>query len=118
MNTHKIKKFQELSDDIKDPEMLELENGVVKSKSSDKFEIESIIDVFMDPKDLPVSEANQIAFSPDLSNKEVKRGDTIYITAMVKKQGHSFSSPATQAVIKLRIIDIYHGLAYLNKVIR
>jgi hypothetical protein len=118
MKTRKIKKFQELSNDIKDPEILELEDGIVKSKSSDKFEIESIIDVFMDHKDLPFYEANQIGFSPDLSNREVKRGDTIYITALVKKKGNSFSSPATQAVIKVRVIDIYHGLAYLNKVIK
>jgi len=117
MNTRKIKKFQELSDDIKDPELLELEDGIVKSKSSDKYEIESIIDVFMDPKDIPISETN-VAFSPALGNKEVKRGDTVYITALVRKDGHSFSSPATQAVIKLRVLDIYHGLAYLNKVIK
>jgi len=36
---------------------------------------------------------------------------------MIKKPGHSMTSPATQAVIKLRIVDIYQGLSYLNKVI-
>jgi hypothetical protein len=36
---------------------------------------------------------------------------------MIKKAGHSMTSPATQAVLKLRIVDIYQGLSYLSKVI-
>ncbi len=118
MSTHKIKKFQELSDDIEKVDILEIKDGEIKSKSSDKFEIESIIDVFSDPKDLPLQESGLVAMNADLANKEVKRGDTVYITAMVRKQGHSMSSPASQAVIKLRVIYIYHGLSYLNKLIK
>ena len=118
MSTHKIKKFKELSTDIEKPEILEIEDGEIKAKSSDKFEIESIIDVFTDPKDLPLQESGLVAMNADLTNKGVKRGDTIYITAMIKKEGHSMSTPASQAVIKLRVIDIYHGLSYLNKLIK
>jgi len=110
MKNAKIKKFDELSKDIEDKE-LEININDIKSG---KFEIESIIDVFQDPKDI---KENFIGLQSDLTKKEVKRGDTIYITAMIKKSGHSMSSPATQAVIKLRVIDIYNGLSYLNKVI-
>lgn len=117
MKTQKIKKFQELSDDI-EKEVLDLEDVQIKSKSNQTFEIESIIDVFADPKDLPLTESGLVAMNADLSNKDIKRGDTVYITAMVRKEGQSFSSPATQAVIKLRIVDIYHGLAYLNKIMK
>lgn len=117
MKTQKIKKFQELSDDI-EKEVLDLKDGEIKSKSNDKFEIESVIDVFTDPKDLPLTESGLVAINADLSNKDIKRGDVVYITAMVRKEGQSFSSPSTQAVIKLRIVDIYHGLSYLNKIMK
>lgn len=117
MKTQKIKKFQELSDDI-EKEVLDLKDGEIKSKLNQKFEIESVIDVFTDPKDLPLTESGLVAMNADLSNKNIKRGDTVYITAMVKKEGQSFSSPSTQAVIKLRIVDIYHGLSYLNKIMK
>ena len=113
MGNAKIKKFDELSNDI---ESIDLEMDIEKIKSGG-FEIESIIDVFHDPKDIEIKENNIIGIPSDLSKKELKRGDTIYITALIKKKGMSFSAPATQAVLKVRIVDIYHGLAYLNKVL-
>jgi hypothetical protein len=110
MSDTKIKKFKELSQDVEKKE-LEIEFSRVKSG---EFEIESIIDVFHDPKDI---KENFIGMQSDLSKKDLKRGDVIYITAMIKKAGHSMTSPATQAVLKLRIVDIYQGLSYLSKVI-
>jgi hypothetical protein len=112
MAASKIKKFDELSKDIEDKD---LEMDIEKLKKGG-FEIESIIDVFHDPKDIEIKE-NIIGIPSDLSKKELSRGDTIYITALIKKKGVSFSSPATQAVLKVRIVDIYHGLSYLNKVL-
>lgn len=110
MKDIKIKKFTELSKDI-EQNMLEVD---IESLKSGEFEIESIIDVFHDPKDI---KENYLSIQSDLTKKDVKRGDLIYITAMIKKPGHSMTSPATQAVLKLRIVDIYQGLSYLNKVI-
>lgn len=97
-----------------DLDNLEIEPEVIK----DEIEIIEIIDIFNDPKDLPqTNEGGVFGIDTDLSNKELKRGDTIYITAMIKKKGQSFTSPATQSVLKVRIVDIYNGLSYLNKVI-
>lgn len=110
MKDTKIQKFDELSDDI-DSKDLEVDFEKVKSG---EIEIESVIDVFMDPKDI---KENYVGLNYDLTKKELKRGDTFYITAMIRKKGSSFSSPASQAVIKVRIIDIYNGLSYLNRVI-
>ena len=110
MSDTKIKKFKDLSEDI-EKKKLEIEFSKIESG---EFEIESIIDVFHDPKDI---KENFVGLQSDLTKKEVKRGDTIYITAMIKKPGHSMTSPATQAVIKVRFVDIYQGLSYLNKVI-
>jgi hypothetical protein len=110
MKGRKIKKFDELSVDI---EVEELDIDIDKLK---EFEIESIIDIFQGPEKDQIKE-NIIGVPSSLTNKEVKRGDLIYITAMIRKPGQSFTSPATQAVIKLRVVDIYQGLSYLNKVI-
>lgn len=114
MKRSKIKKFNELSDDLKN-DIFEIESEI---KGGDKFEIESIIDIFLEPPtEEKISESGMIAFNADLTNKEVKRGDVVYITAMIKKPGSSYTSPASQAILKMRIIDIYHGLSYLNKFI-
>ena len=106
----KIKKYDELSSDIKDSN---LESDIEKLKG--EYQIEEILDIFTDPNDIPVQEG-AIGINTDLSVKEVKRGDTIWITALLRKTGHSFTSPAVQGVIKLRVVDIYYGLQYLNKV--
>lgn len=108
---NKIKKYDELSSDI---EKIELQSEI--EKMTGEYHIEEILDIFTDPSDIPVVEG-AIGINTDLSVKDVKRGDTIWITALLKKQGHSYTSPAVQGVIKLRIIDIYYGLQYLNKVI-
>lgn len=108
---NKIKKYDELSSDIKDDK---LKDEIVKLTG--EYQIEEILDIFLDPKDIPVVEG-AIGVNTDLSVKEVKRGEYIWITALLKKNGHSFNSPAVQGVIKLRVVDIYYGLQYLNKVI-
>jgi hypothetical protein len=107
----KIKKYDELSSDIKDPK---LEDEIERLKGD--YQIEEILDIFMDPKDIPIVEG-AIGINTDLSVKEVKRGDYIWITALLRKNGQSFNSPAVQGVIKLRVVDIFYGLQYLNKVI-
>ena len=112
MSSKKIKKFDELSKDIMNNN-LEMD---IDNLKNGEFEIESIIDIFHDPKDIELKE-NVIGIPSDLSQKELKRGDTIYITALIKKKGISFTAPATQAVLKVRVVDIYHGLSYLNKVL-
>jgi hypothetical protein len=113
-----IKKFKEYSNLSSDAESETFDMD--GNKISGPLEIESIIDVFTDPSEIPgVSEsASGISFNTDLSVKEVKRGDNIWITALLRKPGTtSFNSPAVQGVIKVRVVDIYYGLQYLNKVI-
>lgn len=105
--TTDFKKFDVyLSDDI------ERDNQEVE-KLPDGYEIEEIIDVIT-----PGSLKENWIGVPDISQKELKRGELIYITALIRKKGTtSFTSPSTQAVLKVRIVDIYNGLSYLNKVI-
>ena len=110
----KIKKFTQLSSDIENPIF---DINVEKIKNGE-YEIDSIIDVFLDPKDIKVDEANVINFNTELSG-EIKRGELLYVVALLRKKGTTtYSSPAVQAVLKVRIVDIYHGLSYLSKLIK
>jgi len=107
----------ELSNDIED---IEMEVNGEKVKNGDYF-IEEILDVIVpDEKDFGnVDEnLNAIGVHSDLTVREAKRGDIIWITALLRKKGTtSFTSPAVQGVLKVRIVDIFYGLQYLNKVI-
>jgi hypothetical protein len=107
-----MKKFSEVSNDL-DKKELEIE----VEKIDGSIEIESIVDIFVE-SDGDYTNENLIALNTDLSNKEIKRGDIVYITAFIKKPGHSMTSPATQSVLKLRVVDIYQGLAQLNRLIK
>ena len=88
-----------------DKDSLELKHKIEKLKDGD-FEIVGINDVSLD--DPQLKEATII--NADI-NKEVKRGDVLYITAMIKKKNVSWNS---MAVIKVRIVDMYNGLSILN----
>jgi hypothetical protein len=114
--SEQIKKFGEYSNLSNELDIVDTDGNKLKGP----FEIESIIDIFLDPKDISteIKEANAVGVNTDLSIKEFKRGDYVWITALLRKPGTtSFNSPAIQGVIKLRVVDIYYGLQYLNKVI-
>lgn len=114
--SEQIKKFGEYSNLSNELDIVDTDGNKLKGP----FEIESIIDIFLDPEDIPteVKESNAVGVNTDLSIKEFKRGDYVWITALLRKPGTtSFNSPAIQGVIKLRVVDIYYGLQYLNKVI-
>ena len=110
MKDNKIKKFADLSKDI-EQNALEVD---IESLKSGEFEIESIIDVFHDPKDIKEG----ITISGVNLNGETKRGDVIYISCFIKKSGTSITSPASQCVLKVRIVEIMNGFSYLNKLIK
>jgi hypothetical protein len=110
-----MRKFTALSSDIENDD-LELS---IDSLTSGEYVIDSIIDVFNEPEeDMAIVESGLVAIDADLTNKPIKRGDVVYITALVKKKGASMSSPASQSVLKLRVVDIYAGLNYLNKIMK
>jgi hypothetical protein len=74
-----MKKFTELSSDIEGSD-LQAESGKVQGS----VEIESVIDIFASPDQSTTDDLtseNLIALNTDLSNKEIKRGDEVYITA-------------------------------------
>ena len=109
-----MKKFTNLSSDLENKE-LELSTD----KITEQVKIESIVDIFVEPDKESTSDVdeNLIALNTDLSNKEIKRGDVVYITAFIRREGQSMTSPSTQSVLKLKVVDIYQGLSQLNRLL-
>jgi hypothetical protein len=109
-----MKKFTNLSQDLENKEL-----DLTTDKITEPVEIESIVDIFVEPDGDITSglDENLIALNTDLANKEVKRGDVVYITAFIRREGQSMTSPSTQSVLKLRVIDIYQGLSQLNRLL-
>jgi hypothetical protein len=121
----KFNQFFESSDSVEqDPlsdDIVEVEVDGEDVDMKDYF-IVDILDVIVpEEKDFGNSveeNLNAIGVHTDLTVRQAKRGDIIWITALLRKRGStSFTSPAVQGVLKVRIVDIYYGLQYLNKVI-
>ena len=87
-----MKKFNELSDDIRDKEF---ETIYKRHQWISNWEI---LDIFGDPKDIPVKEGFRI--NTDLSVKSVKRGDYVWITSIIEKtRTWNFTSPSVQVLL-------------------
>lgn len=107
-----------LSSDIENIDM-EIEGQKVNNND---YEIEEILDVIIPSKEKGREFGNvdesTVSVHSDLTVKEAKRGDIIWVTALLRRRGTtSLTSPAVQGVLKVRIVDIYYGLQYLNKVL-
>lgn len=76
------------------------------------WEIEQIIDVSTEP---PIDES--LILNPHLTGDNVKRGDFIYITAIINKPGGRITSNSV-GVIKARVVNIYNSILPLNKIDR
>lgn len=98
-----------MSDDMSN--IKDVLNKTTKLKDSE-YEIVGINDVSFDkPENIENLIEEATIINADLGNKEAKRGDLLYITAMVKKKNVTWNS---MAVLKVRIVDIYQGLSVLN----
>lgn len=110
---------QNLSDDVtvfqKDAD------GNIEKLDTKEWEISKIVDVIKDQDEIDdiekqLSEKNVgFQLSSDLDAKDLKRGDTIYLTAILAPKNKSVAySPGTMGVIKARIVDMYYGLNKLK----
>ncbi len=81
-----------------------------KTKLEGEWEIVSVIDVSKNEPDL--NEA--IIVNAELGDKNVKRGDYIYVTAMIHRKGGAAYHQQQMGVIRCRVVDIYNNLFILN----
>lgn len=116
----KIKKFD------KDKTFQPLSDDIIAISKFDKGEYEKVkgpveivqITGVIDDKD-EIKKLDEIAGGPvintDLALKTAKRGDTIWLTALLQRPGSSsVYNSQTLGVIKVRVVDIYYGLSKLS----
>ena len=98
-----------LSNDIE-----KLDDELSKTKKLiGSWEIVSIVDISTEE---PIKENLQpLIINGEVGNREIKRGEYIYITAQIKKPGQSIPYHSNQmGVIKVRVVDIYNTMSILN----
>ena len=119
---NKSKGYDPLSDDISI--LRKLDNGDYE-KAKGPINVIQVTGVITDDKEIDKIE-NQLSesvpgapiFNTDLQLKKVKRGDIIWVTALLERPGNTSWNAQTMGVIKCRIVDYYYGLnklKYINK---
>lgn len=132
-----IKKFKEFESnkndkndkniqDEKSSDIVEITIDDEKVENPEDYYIDQVLDISMGDKERDdesevksLSEAGisgTVGMHADLSVRQTKRGDIIYITALLKRN-NNMASPGVQGVLKVRVVDIYYGTSYMNKVI-
>ena len=114
---------QNLADDLS--VLIKNDDGDIEKVDMNEWEISKIIDVIKDPKEIETLESylyearGGVKLSTDLDAKDVKRGDTLWLTALLAPRNKSVAySPGTMGVLKVRVIDIYYGLSKLKNLIK
>lgn len=74
-----------------------------------EWEIVNIIDVTKEQPE--INEA--IIINAELGDKQVKRGEFLYITALINKKGRPYHQ-SQMGVLKVRVVEIYNTLLVLN----
>ena len=112
-NFEKEGEFQPLSDDI--IAMSKLDNGDYQ-KVKGPVNIVQITGIITDEDE--IKRLDEIAGGPvlntDLSLKQVKRGQEIWITCLLQKPSSSVFNSQTMGCLRVRVVDIYYGLSKLS----
>jgi len=113
-------KIGELSDDI--TILKKLDNGDYE-RMKEPVSIRQITGIITDDKEIDKIE-NQLSesvpgapvFNTDLRLKKIKRGDIIWVTALLERPGNTSWNAQTMGVLKCRIVDYYYGLNKLKNI--
>jgi hypothetical protein len=100
----------------KNDDHLKDENEIDKYEKEQEVEIVQITGVISQEEADKIDE-NFVVNAGDFSGKNIKRGDIIWLSCLMKKPGTSFSANQ-QGVLKCRVSDIYLGLSKLNSLMK
>ncbi len=81
--------------------------------------IEHIIDIIRDEEEINKIEeaARSLSLNTEIITHEVKQGDYLYITALLRKnKKNSMNSTGSVGVLKVRVVEIYKDLNILKKI--
>lgn len=98
-----------------------IKNGVGSyEKVEEPVELVQITGVLTDPVEIEKIEENlNLASVPNLQDKDIKRGQIIWLTALIQQKGTvSYSNQTSTCVLQCRIVNIFKGLNYLKNVIK
>jgi len=117
-----VKKFEDL-DSPEDIVALKKNDDGEYDKIDEPVSIIQVTGVLTDEKEIDKIE-NQLesisggpVFNTDLQLKQVKRGDTIWVTALLQKtKGLTWNTQSAMGVLKCRVTDIYYGLNKLKSI--
>jgi len=91
-------------------------------KITEPVSIIKVMGVLTDEKEVDKLE-NQLesisggpVFNTDLQLKQIKRGETIWVTALLQRKGNTAWNAQTMGVLKCRVVDIYYGLNKLKSI--
>ena len=107
----KFNKYVKLSDDI-----IKLDDKIDDYEKVKEIEIVQITGIISEEEASKIDE-NFVIHAGDFSGKDIKRGDSIYLSCLMKKPGLSYTSNQ-QGVIKCRVSEIWFGLSKLNSIIK
>jgi hypothetical protein len=108
----KIKKYKDLSDDI--VALSKLEDGTYE-EIKEPVSILQVTGMITDPEEIKQIEE---AFTLDtsLAIKDIKRGDILWLTALLERTSGSSINSQKLGVVKVRVVDYFFGLNKLNQV--
>jgi hypothetical protein len=103
--------MENLSDDI-----LMLDKETLEPIDPKEWEIDTIVDVILDPKDIEKYENAGTNVSMDLTVKSVDVGQILWLTALLKPRNKSIAySIGEMGVIKVKVMSTYYGLNKLSQ---
>jgi len=112
----KTKEFQPLSDDVIALAKLDTEEY---EEIEGPVSISQITGVVTDPaeiKEIEKAIKENVTLDTSLILKDVKRGQIIYLTALLEKSKTASWNAQTMGVVKCRIVDFYYGLNKLRTI--
>lgn len=114
---NKSKEYKPLSDDIL--AMSKLDTGEYEPIEGE-ISIVQVLGIVDDPteiKNIEKSIKENFTIDTSLNLKNVKRGEILWITALLQKDNKSQTlNSQTLGVVKVRVVDYFYGLNKLNQI--
>lgn len=108
----KDKEFEPLSDDM--VVLNKMEDGSFE-KVEEPVNIVQLTGIITDEEEIKKIEEN-FTLDTSLTIRNIKRGDIIWMTALLERTSGSAISSQKLGVVKVRVVDYYWGLSKLNQI--
>lgn len=108
----KTKTYEPLSDDI--VVLNKLDTGEYE-EIEEPIEIVQITGMITDEDEIKMLEESFV-LDTSITIKDIKRGDTLWMTALLQRTSGSSINSQKLGVVKVRVVDYYWGLNKLNQI--